>query len=378
MSTKTFEVRPYQQKIVSTAVAGFMGRYVNLAGEQQIHDRSIMIESPTGSGKTCMAMNVIKNMQMEDENLHVVWYAMRRNLLAQAERENHALGFDINNITFMSMFEHDISKLLEIKASGKKLLMVCDESQHDACPTMASNHNQLKPDYVLGMTATPFRTDRVKLCFDRTIRDAGIHQLIQDGYLSRYHHYTIKDWKPSTVAETYLREPERWGKSIFYFKDLTLCNEIFQIFRSAGVLCELVTGDSDVDTQLELFENNHIKVLINCMKLTEGFDSPSLQSAFVRDSSRGPTMQMAGRVFRKHPGLAVKNVIQSEQTEHPMVKTALPDMSYLWSDDMWKSMEINPLIDEISENALLATVQAFQPLPKYITEKRTKKRTVTF
>ena len=372
MVSKTLEMRPYQQRITETATAGFLGRLRNKAGDIQINDRSILVESPTGSGKTVIGWSIANQMQREIPDLHIAWYAMRRNLLTQAERENAALGFNVRNVLYMSMFDQDLSRLMRISDEGKKLLLVCDEAQHDAAPTMASHHNHLKPDFTLGLTATPFRTDRVKLCFDRTIRDAGIHQLIQDGYLSRYHHYTIKDWKPQTVAETYLRDPQRWGKSIFYFKDLTECGEMFKLLRASGVLCELVTGESDVETQLELFKNGQINVLVNCMKLTEGFDEPSLQSAFVRDSSRGPTMQMAGRVFRKYPGLAVKNVIQSEKSEHPMLKTALPDMSFLWSQDMWKSMEVNPLMDEISENAMIATVQAFQPLPKFITDRKNK------
>jgi superfamily II DNA or RNA helicase len=72
-------------------------------------------------------------------------------------------------------------------------------------------HNIIMPDFVLGMTATPFRTDSMKLCFSKVIKDAGIHQLIQDGYLSRYHHYTIPNWNPNTVAEFYAADPTRWG-----------------------------------------------------------------------------------------------------------------------------------------------------------------------
>ena len=43
----------------------------------------------------------------------------------------------------------------------------------------------------VGLSATPFRADKVKLCFDSVIKDAGIHGLIQDGYLAQYHHYTL-------------------------------------------------------------------------------------------------------------------------------------------------------------------------------------------
>ena len=56
--------------------------------------------------------------------------------------------------------------------------------------------------------------DKVKLCFQSVLRDAGIQRLIQDGYLSRYHHYTIPAFNPQTVAQFYLGDPTRWGKTI--------------------------------------------------------------------------------------------------------------------------------------------------------------------
>ncbi len=36
-------------------------------------------------------------------------------------------------------------------------------------------HAKMKPKYVLGLSATPFRSDRAKLCFQEVVRDIGIH-----------------------------------------------------------------------------------------------------------------------------------------------------------------------------------------------------------
>src|SRR3712207_9443819 len=80
-------------------------------------------------------------------------------------------------------------------------LLVIDEAQHDGALSMANLHSFIKPKKILGLSATPFRGDRFKLCFEKSIRDAGIHSLIQDGYLSPYHHYTIPQYTPASVAE---------------------------------------------------------------------------------------------------------------------------------------------------------------------------------
>jgi hypothetical protein len=247
------EPRPYQQRIITKVVTGF--------AEEGL--RSIMIDSPTGSGKSIMALLACKAMQ-ELYGASVGWVSMRRNLLAQAARENEIKGFNVK-MHMISMFDKNPPTGLD--------MLVIDEAQHDAAGSMGHIHAKVKPKWSLGMTATPFRADRIKLCFDKVIKDAGIHRLIQDGYLSPYHHYTIPDWKPDTVVEFFLRERDRWGKSLIYFHTLKACWYVWQLLCEAGVRCDVVTGNERKCAQLiEGFHDNKLDALINCAKLTEGFD----------------------------------------------------------------------------------------------------------
>src|SRR5262245_24469579 len=172
--------RPYQQRIVGKAIDYYINQGL----------RSLLIESPTGSGKTVMALLISRLMQ-DLQGLRVGWVAMRRNLLTQAAEENRAKAINAD-LTFISMFDRDPPTGLD--------MLVVDEAQHDAASSMAFLHQRIQPRFILGLSATPFRHDRVKLCFDKVIRDAGIHTLIQDGYLSQYHHYTIPEFLPATVA----------------------------------------------------------------------------------------------------------------------------------------------------------------------------------
>lgn len=367
------EPRPYQRRIVTKVSDMFGGRFVGATGETEVASKSVMIESPTGSGKTVMGMLSCKVLQHEIKDLVVGWVAMRRNLLAQAARENTEKGINVSNIHFVSMFDKYPDALVAAREEGKKILLVVDEAQHDAASSMAHLHNIVNPDFVLGMTATPFRTDRMKLCFDKVIKDAGIHTLIQEGYLSRFDHYTIPKWDPETVAKHYLSEPDRWGKSIFYFKNVEQCFALKRLFAAAGVDSEVVTGDSDCEAQLELFRAGTIKCLINCMKLTEGFDEPSLQTAWVRDSGKGCTMQMGGRAFRKHPDLPFKNIVQSTNTRWPFIRTAMPRFQYLWQNESWLSLAVNPKINSISQNACRAIAATEVSIPKYLLDRQTKR-----
>lgn len=380
-STKV-DPRPYQRRIVTKASDMFMGRYTNGAQELEPAARSVLLESPTGSGKTVMGWLAAKVLQAEVPDLVVGWVAMRRNLLSQAAAENVSKGINVRNVHMISMFDRNPVELVELKKQGRPVLFVVDEAQHDAANSMAHLHNTIEPEYILGLSATPFRTDRVKLCFDKVIKDAGIHQLIQDGYLSKFHHFSIPNWNVETVTQAYLREPERWGKSAFYFKNLEECFGCAGILRRAGVVCDVVTGDTAVEDQLEAFRAGDIPVLINCMKLTEGWDEPSLDTAWIRDSGKGCTMQMGGRAFRRNvdkEGKPVagwrgfKQIVQSKQTRWPIIRTAMPEQQYVWQEDSWLSLTVNPKLNTINQNARLAIAQTEVELPAFITNKAAKR-----
>ena len=245
--------------------------------------------------------------------------------------------------------------------------------QHDAASSCAHLHNVIRPRWILGLTATPFRMDHVKLCFDAVVKDAGIHQLIQDGYLSRFDHYTIPKWEVSQLADFYCAEPSRWGKSIFYFHSIEECRRLNAMLRERGIASDVVTGSTDRERQLAAFRAGGLQVLINCMVLSEGFDDPTLQTVWVRPSGRGPTIQMAGRVLRRC-GDAIKQVIQCRQTRHPFAKTATPQQSYLWQSGQWRSLTMNPKLNLCNHNVRLAIAGTVVALPKFLDRKRIRPR----
>ena len=397
------EPRPYQRKIATKVVDMFQGRYRNVRRQKEEAARSVMIESPTGSGKTVLGHISAKALKAEIPELVVGWVAMRRNLLSQAASENMNLGINVDDIHYISMFDKYPSELIQARANGKPILMIVDEAQHDAASSMAHLHNMIEPNMILGLTATPFRTDRVKLCFDKVVKDAGIHQLIQDGYLSRYEHFTIPDWTPETVAEHYLRDPAKWGKSVVFFHQWADCVRFAEILsenegaiREAlshrddmplnGRVCRTVRGggskrDYDArDALLDDFRNGEVAVLVNCMVLTEGFDAPSLETAFVRDSMKGPTMQMAGRAFRSHPewkengneDFKYKKIVQSRGTKWPILKTAMADRQYLWQQNTWRSLTLNPHLEDINHRARMAIAHTTVVLPTWLAERKNK------
>jgi superfamily II DNA or RNA helicase len=245
-------------------------------------------------------------------------------------------------------------------------LLVVDEAQHDAANSMAHLHNVIRPRFILGLSATPFRGDRVKLCFDTVIKDAGIHRLIQEGYLSRYWHYTIPEYTPAAVAECYAREPARWGKSLLYFHTLRQCFAAQALLAARGVRCDVVSGASDRESQIAAFREGRLDVLLNCQVLAEGFDCPELATVFCRPSCKGATVQMCGRVFRRHPARPFKQIVQCQQTRWPFVRTAAAAQHYTWIDNSWRSLEPNAKINQVNTRVLQTLARIEVKLPRIL------------
>lgn len=327
------EPRAYQGRAVERVVEMFSGPHT--VGRHELPEaRSVMVESPTGSGKTVMALLVARWAQ-ETLGMRVVWAAMRRNLLEQVRRENEARGFGVRLET-VSMFA---------KNPPPGDLLVVDEAQHDATRSMASLHAAVGARKVLGLSATPYRADQMGLCFQRTVREAGIRQLVLDGHLSPFAHYTIPRWSPEMVAEMLLREPDRWGRSLVFFRTLAECRRCAGLLTAGGLGCEVVSGSSDREGQIERFEAGAFPVILSVAVLAEGFDCPALESVFCRPGSRGPTVQMAGRVLRRFPGIPLKNVIQCGDTRHPFTATAPPAVQHVWKEEGWRSIGLNDRVE---------------------------------
>jgi superfamily II DNA or RNA helicase len=303
-----------------------------------------------------MALLIAAGLQQKYQ-LRIGWVAMRRNLLEQARREIEKRGIDVQ-IKFLSMFEKNPPRDLDV--------LVVDEAQHDCTNSMMAIHGIVRPKFILGLSATPFRVDRLKLCFDSIIRDAGIHQLIQDGYLSQFQHYTIPRFTVEEVARCYLDDVRRWGKSIFYFHTIAQCNAAAQLLGAAGIAVEVVTGSSDREYQLDAFRRDRVQVLINSQVLVEGMDEPSLKTVFCRPSGCAPTIQMCGRVFRKYSAIPYKQVVQCQETRWPMIRTATAASQFMWIDGQWRTIHANEQLIDISQRTVHALATTNVELPRFL------------
>lgn len=350
MSTiKKYERRPYQEKIVSRCLETFdRGK------------KSVLIVSPTGSGKTVMGLSIAKALQERTGPLTVGWVSMRKEILDQAKAENENMGFNLRLRT--------ISQL--DKNPPKVDFLVVDEAHHDATASMGNIHDKTKAKSVIGLTATAFRADRASLLFEETIKDVSYQSLVDDGYLSQYDHFTVRSWTPQTVADTYCADPKRWGKSVVFFHSEAQCLEVIQLLAKRGIRAEQVNSKTTNRSKvIEGFRAGDFPVLVNMLILTEGFDCSSLQTVWLRPSVKGCTIQMGGRVLRTHRDLPVKSVVQCLKTPYPFPKLIKPREQYIDENGSgnWLSVRPTRKLDQLADLALKQLASAslnMAPIPR--------------
>lgn len=347
------EHREYQVRLINDAMKAFDDGCKN-----------VLIVSPCGSGKTLVSLQLLRQMQQK-RKLRIGWVAMRHKLLQQAELENQRVG--VKDITFLSMFE---------KHPPKCDVMVCDEGHHDSATSCALLHKRMKVEISLGLSGTPFRTDRVKLAFDKIISDYGVRFLIEKGYLCNFDQYVVPEFSPKVVADRLISEPERWGKSVVYMPTEAACQETDALLKRRGVASETIFGWHSHQQRDEIFtrfEQGQTQVLINIYLLSEGFDCPDLRSVFVRDANKLCTIQMSGRSLRKDPSDPTKtaNIIQSEKAPFPYTRVTKARQQWHWLNS-WHSVSHNERAEAAVKQALKMIATTKVTLPEYLLKKRAK------
>jgi superfamily II DNA or RNA helicase len=379
------ESRPYQAEILKDLIQAV-----------ESGTTSVVIDSPTGSGKTFLGLEACRQLVTEilprihgvkPEEIGVAWVAMRSNLLKATTEVNgqyfldHPPGDDHQfcpNLNVVSMFQRDSKFMRKYKIR----IAVIDEAHHDTTDSMARVYGDIDPQYCIGLTATPFRMDQNRLGFQKVIKKAGYRYLIDDGFLAAFNHWSISaDWTPEAVAQTYLESPGAWGSSVMFFLTREECETASRLLSAGGISNTVVHGGSDREQQIEALESGEVEVIISMAILAEGFDFPALESVFVRDSqSKGLVMQMAGRSLRKFTmpdnSQKVANIVQNANAKYPFTRFARARNQYVKSNDRWASIKPNDNVEkhvELSIKSLMkAEIECAEILKRL--SKKTKKR----
>ncbi len=157
----------------------------------------------TGLGKTYLAAFFAKNYR------RVLFAAHREELLRQASKSfaevmpertvgiydgQHKEG-DADTV-FASILTLSMKKHLESFEPDAFDLVIIDEFNHAAASTYRRVLNNFQPAFLLGITATPTRTDGkdiYAICEGNVVYQIDFIEAVQRGWLAPFHYYGIYD-----------------------------------------------------------------------------------------------------------------------------------------------------------------------------------------
>lgn len=320
--------------------------------------RSVMMQMPTGTGKTVVLASLVKQYLNRDADCAVLIVAHRIELIEQTGAFLSHFGIDYGVIAggkWPAVFKRvmvasvqTLSKNLDIDLAPS--LVVIDEAHH----TLAKTYQMLWAAWpeakFLGLTATPYRMsgDGFTDLFEVLVDSWSVKQFIADGWLSPYDYYSIRpdseeqqeidslkkrgadgdfqmkelreklDVRPS--IERLFESFERFAfdkKGIIYAIDISHAEHIAEFYRLQGVKAVAISSKTPAKERAEVIrtfrEENRIQILVSVDLFSEGFDCPDVE--FIQMArptlSLAKYLQMVGRGLRPCKGKQCCTIIDN-------------------------------------------------------------------
>jgi superfamily II DNA or RNA helicase/HKD family nuclease len=212
--------------------------------------------------------------------------------------------------------------------------IVVDEFHHAAATTYRRLLAHFAPSFLLGLTATPDRTDQsdiLSLCDDNLVYGCGLFAGITSGLLAPFHYYGIHDesvdykevpWrngrfdpeelsnKLATLARA--RHALTQWRAKAQHRTLAFCvstrhaDYMAEHFTRAGISCAAVYSGSELGRAqaLERLQDGSLKVVFSVDLFNEGMDLPSIDTVLMLRPTESKILflQQLGRGLRRHEG----------------------------------------------------------------------------
>ena len=302
-------------------------------GEAFGSHRSVMVQMPTGTGKTCVLVACVRAWLSQNEG--TVWIVVhRRELVEQIVgtlQEEGLVGDRVRvySIQWLSRHEGELAE--------RPGLLVIDEAHHTVAKTYKAVVEACPGAKVLGLTATPCRLTRRGFTdlFEVLLQSWPYDRFIAEGRLSLYDYMSVRadneDWRvvrslerrgadgdfslremserldvrPSIgrLCDTVLRYA-REKKGIVYAIDIRHAEHIAAYYREHGIDAVAISAKTPGEERcrlIEQFKAGETQVLVNVDLFGEGFDCPDVE--FIQLAR--PTLSLAKYLQQVGRGMRV-------------------------------------------------------------------------
>jgi superfamily II DNA or RNA helicase len=312
--------------------------------------RALLISLPTGAGKTLVGAEVARRVYARKsdpilvlvpsdeilwqtvEEINLAWEGISIGVIQQERRE-----FDrpIVVASVATLVRH----LDDLPRYG---LVITDEAHHAEAPMWQAIYRavgQRTPGFWhLGLTATPFRSDRtgdarpLTAVFEKLSYARSLFDLIVEGFLIPLHGITVQtgvalegvdvqgdEYEEQALAGV-VNTPARNALVVHHYLQhcagkRALCfavnvphaEALTATFQHAGVAVALLTNDTPKTMRRTLpaqLRAGRTRVIVTCGVLREGFNEPSVEAVICAGptKSRLRYIHEVGRVTRRWPG----------------------------------------------------------------------------
>lgn len=304
------KLRTYQQECISIIESKPPGSY--------------LVQMATGLGKTKTFTHIPRHGR-------VLILSHREELVRQPLKEyDCATGVEMagecasDNAEVVSASVMSMVKRLDRYDPDAFDTIIVDEAHHAGANTYRKILGYFQPRMILGFTATPNRSDKVRLdnVFQDIIFQRDLRWGIENGYLCDIYCMRVNigydlsavrtrngDYAPGeleeamdgtadAIAEAYQKYAK--GATLIFAVSVHQAEEISRRIPSSVVVTGKTKDRADI---IERFTRREIPCIVNVMVFTEGTDMPLVETVIVARPTQSDSLytQMVGRGLRLHP-----------------------------------------------------------------------------
>ena len=285
--------------------------------------QSVMVQMPTGTGKTYVMAAVVKWF-LDNHDTGEVWIvAHRRELVEQMQQtlDRFCLDYGEKEMVLKAKVRIRVLSIQWLNRHVEELegaectpgLIVVDEAHHAIATSYQDLFERNRKALKLGMTATPCRMNKksFRKLFEILLKSPCTNDFILRGYLAPYDYvvigkysndqltvnqlkgrgsdgdYAIKEMDeklniPQTIQRLYdsVKKYADGKKGIVYAIDIVHAQAIAACYNALGL--KSVALDSKTPAQkrkemVEAFRRSEIDCLVNVNLFDEGFDCPDVE-----------------------------------------------------------------------------------------------------
>ena len=296
-----------------------------------------LLVAPTGAGKTAMCLWLIAQrkqpalVMVHNKELLFQWIDRIQVFLRIPENEIGIIGagkFRIGERISVGMVQTLIKRAPEIASYIGYL--IADEAHHAPALQFADTIKQFDCKYLTGLTATPFRRDRLsKLiffhlgdvagtvdkaeldkngalcqCFVKQIPTDFKSELCFQDYYSKALSELAKDTERNKLIADIVALDSCSGIKLILSDRVQHLNDLKSLLADRGIVAGVLTGAAKKQDRLLILEHlkaGKLKFLLATFQLiSEGFDMPAIESIYLTTPIKfsGRVIQAVGRALR--------------------------------------------------------------------------------